>query len=102
MTYIHAIAAGDLQWVLYAVSLLVGVLQDELLLLIRRRGFGRGESVFWQKARIVRGVEDPVGGAVHHRARAERARGADRLRRIQLLQQSTRAMKRPLMEALGE
>jgi hypothetical protein len=30
MAYIHAIAAGDLQWVLYAVSLLVGVLQDEL------------------------------------------------------------------------
>ncbi|CAA9416525.1 MAG: hypothetical protein AVDCRST_MAG55-1687, partial [uncultured Rubrobacteraceae bacterium] len=37
-------------------------------------------------------VEDPVGGAVHHRARAEGARGADRHRRIQLLQQSTRAI----------
>jgi hypothetical protein len=34
-------AAGDLQWVLYAVSLLASVLLDELLLIIQRRGFGR-------------------------------------------------------------
>jgi hypothetical protein len=41
MTYIHAIAAGDLEWALYAVSLLVSVLSDQLLLIIQRRGFGR-------------------------------------------------------------
>jgi hypothetical protein len=40
MAYIHAIAVGDLEWALYAVSLLVSVLPDELLL-IQRRGFGR-------------------------------------------------------------
>jgi hypothetical protein len=40
MAYIHAIAAGDLEWALYAVSLLVSALPDELLL-IQRRGFGR-------------------------------------------------------------
>ena len=40
MSYIHAIAAGDLEWVLYTVSLLAGVLPDELLL-VQRRGFGR-------------------------------------------------------------
>jgi hypothetical protein len=41
MAYIHTIAAGDLEWVLCAVSLLVSVLPDELLLIIQRRGFGR-------------------------------------------------------------
>ncbi len=41
MAYIHAIAAGDLEWALYAVSLLLSVLPDELLLIIQRRGFGR-------------------------------------------------------------
>jgi hypothetical protein len=41
MDYLHAIAAGDLQWALYAVSLLVSVLSDELLVILRR-GFGRG------------------------------------------------------------
>jgi hypothetical protein len=41
MAYIHAVAAGDLQWALYPVSLLVSVLPDELLLIIQRRGFGR-------------------------------------------------------------
>jgi hypothetical protein len=40
MAYIHAIAAGDLDWTLYILSLLVSVLPDELLL-IQRRGFGR-------------------------------------------------------------
>ena len=40
MTYIYAILTGDLEWVLYTVSLLAGVLPDELLL-IQRRGFGR-------------------------------------------------------------
>ena len=37
MTCIHAIAAGDLEWALYAVSLLVSVLRDELLLIMQRR-----------------------------------------------------------------
>ena len=41
MDYLHAIAAGDLRWALYAVSMLVSVLSDELLLVLRR-GFGRG------------------------------------------------------------
>jgi hypothetical protein len=42
MVYIiHAIAAGDPGWALYAVSLLVSVLPDELLLIVQRRGFGR-------------------------------------------------------------
>jgi hypothetical protein len=41
MDYLHAFAAGDLRWALYAVSLLVSVLSDELLLVLRR-GFGRG------------------------------------------------------------
>ena len=41
MGYIQAIAATDLEWALYAVSLLVSVLPDEILLIIQRRGFGR-------------------------------------------------------------
>jgi hypothetical protein len=41
MAYIHAIAAGDLEWLLYTISLLASVLSDELLLIIQRRGFGR-------------------------------------------------------------
>jgi hypothetical protein len=41
MTYIHVIAAGDLDWALYAVSLLVSVLPEGLLLIIHRMGFGR-------------------------------------------------------------
>jgi hypothetical protein len=41
MDYIRALAAGDLEWVLYALSLLASVLLDELLLIIQRRGFGR-------------------------------------------------------------
>ncbi len=40
MAHIHAILAGDLEWVLYTASLLAGALPDELLL-IQRRGFGR-------------------------------------------------------------
>ncbi len=38
-SYIHAIAAADLQWALYTVSLLVTILPEEFLL-IQRRGFG--------------------------------------------------------------
>jgi len=33
MVYIHAIAAGHLEWALYAISLLVSALPDEILLL---------------------------------------------------------------------
>jgi hypothetical protein len=40
MASIHAITAEHLEWVLYAVSLLVSALPDEILL-IRMRGFGR-------------------------------------------------------------
>ena len=48
-SYIHAIvAAADLEWALYAVSLLVSVLPEELLL-IQRRGFGRGGIGFGRR-----------------------------------------------------
>ena len=39
MVHIHAIAAGHLEWVMYAVSLLAGALPEEILS-IRMRGFG--------------------------------------------------------------
>ncbi len=48
MDYIHAIAAADLDWAFYTVSLLVGVLPDGLLL-IQRRGFGRGGFGFGRR-----------------------------------------------------
>ena len=48
MDYIHAIAAGDLEWVLYAASLLVGVLPDSIMLILRR-GFGRGGFGFGRR-----------------------------------------------------
>jgi hypothetical protein len=41
MDYLHAMAAGDLQRALYTLSLLASVLSGELLLILRR-GFGRG------------------------------------------------------------
>ncbi len=41
MAYVHAIVSGDLGWALYALSLLAGVLPDGVLLILRR-GFGRG------------------------------------------------------------
>jgi len=40
MAYIHAIAPGGLEWVLYTASLLVGVLPDDLLFSVGRRGLG--------------------------------------------------------------
>jgi hypothetical protein len=40
MAYIYALATEHLEWALYAVSLLVGALPDEIPLL-RMRGFGR-------------------------------------------------------------
>jgi hypothetical protein len=48
LAYIDAIAAGDLEWVMYAVSMLAGALSDELLL-IQRRGFGRGGFGFGRR-----------------------------------------------------
>ena len=49
MVHIHTIAAHDLEWALYAVSLLVSVLPDGLLLIERmgfgRRGFGFGRGL---------------------------------------------------------
>ena len=50
MAYIHAIAAEHLGWVLYAISFLVSVLPEEILLVwtrgFGRRGFGRGFGSF--------------------------------------------------------
>src|SRR5215217_2950344 len=50
MAYIHAVAAGHLELALYAVSLLVSALPEELLLIrmrgFGRRGFGRGIGSF--------------------------------------------------------
>jgi hypothetical protein len=50
MAYIHAIAAGHLELALYALSLLVSALPEELLLIrmrgFGRRGFGRGFGSF--------------------------------------------------------
>jgi len=50
MGYIHEIMAGQLGWTLCVVSLFVGVLPDELLLIgmrgFGRRGFGRGRGTF--------------------------------------------------------
>jgi hypothetical protein len=40
MAYIHAVSAGHLEWTLYAVSLLAGILPDKLLAVVLRRGFG--------------------------------------------------------------
>jgi hypothetical protein len=50
MAYINAIAAGHLEFAVYAVSLLVSALPEELLLIrmrgFGRRGFGRGFGSF--------------------------------------------------------
>ena len=50
MAYIHAIAAGHVECALYAFSLLVGALPEEVLSLrmrgFGRRGFGRGRGSF--------------------------------------------------------
>ncbi len=48
MAYLHAIWAGDLGWAAYAATLLVGVLPDALLM-IQRRGFGRGGVGFGRR-----------------------------------------------------
>ena len=41
MVYIHAVLAGHLEWVLYALSLSISALPD-VLLALQRRGLGRG------------------------------------------------------------
>ncbi|HSK83725.1 MAG TPA: hypothetical protein VK902_10075 [Rubrobacter sp.] len=52
MAYIHVIAAGHIELALYAVSLLVSALPEELLLMPMRGfgrrgfGFGRGRGIF--------------------------------------------------------
>lgn len=48
MAYLYAIPAGSFEWALYAVSLFVGVLPDALLM-IQRRGFGRGGVGFGRR-----------------------------------------------------
>ena len=51
MTYIHAIAASNLDWALYSVSLVASMLPEGFLLIanrmgVGRRGFGRGFGLF--------------------------------------------------------
>jgi hypothetical protein len=52
MAYIHPATSGDLGWALFAVSLLMSVLPDGLMLVLRRGfdrrgfGFGRGRGGF--------------------------------------------------------
>jgi hypothetical protein len=41
MAFIHATSVGHIEWVMYAVSLLAGVLSEGLLTVARMRGFGR-------------------------------------------------------------
>ena len=53
MAYIHAISEGHLEWTLYAVSLLAGVLSDGLLGIVLRRGFGRGGLGSFRLIRIL-------------------------------------------------
>ena len=48
MVYLYEIFTGDLGWAAYAVSLLAGVLPDTLLM-VQRRGFGRGGVGFGRR-----------------------------------------------------
>ena len=48
MAYLYEISAGNFGWALYAASLFVGVL-PEALLVIQRRGFGRGGVGFGRR-----------------------------------------------------
>jgi hypothetical protein len=48
MAYLYEILTGDLGWAVYAVSLLAGVL-PEALLVVQRRGFGRGGVGFGRR-----------------------------------------------------
>ena len=62
MAHIHAIAVGHLELALYAFSLLVSALPEELLLTVMRGfgrrgfGFGRGRGIFrlFRMFRLVR------------------------------------------------
>ncbi len=51
MTFMQTFAAGHLEVVLYALSLFAGVLADPFLLLLQRRGFGRGFGGFRRRRR---------------------------------------------------
>jgi len=48
MAYLQAIPAVDIGWAMYAVSVLAGLL-PEALLVIQRRGFGRGGVGFGRR-----------------------------------------------------
>ena len=48
MAYLYEILTGDLGWAVYAVSLLAGML-PEALLVVQRRGFGRGGVGFGRR-----------------------------------------------------
>jgi len=48
MAYLYEISAGNIGWAVYAVSLLAGVLPDALLM-VQRRGFGRGGVSFGRR-----------------------------------------------------
>ena len=48
MVYFYEISADNIGWAVYAVSLLAGVLPDALLML-QRRGFGRGGVGFGRR-----------------------------------------------------
>ncbi|MDP9440064.1 MAG: hypothetical protein M3P49_15215 [Actinomycetota bacterium] len=48
MAYLYEISAGNIGWAAYAVSLLAAVLPDALLI-IQRRGFGRGGVGFGRR-----------------------------------------------------
>ncbi len=48
MAYLYEISTGNVGWAVYAVSLLAGVL-PEALLVIQRRGFGRGGVGFGRR-----------------------------------------------------
>ena len=64
-------------------------------------GLQQARPRFRKGARIVQTIEGLVRSAFHHRARTDRARGADRLRRLPFLQQPARAVNRRLVEVLG-
>ncbi len=55
MAYIQAVLAGHLEWALYALSLSLGALIDPLLLVLQRRGFGRGGFGGFRRRRRRRG-----------------------------------------------
>jgi hypothetical protein len=48
MAYLYEITAGNVGWAVYAVALLAGALPDALLV-VQRRGFGRGGVGFGRR-----------------------------------------------------